>query len=117
MDGENWDDDLLVIIDRLMRRNNTGDKKSLIGKEYFEGDKETVSTRELFDIGVIIDVINDNAYETMGEYAEDYPDLSPEERDEFMDLIVGFLDKKDPCDFFHVVNIRKKTIEEKDLVL
>jgi hypothetical protein len=40
---------------------------------------------------------------------------SPEEKNEFMDLITGFLDKKDPRGFFHVTNIREKRITEKDL--
>jgi hypothetical protein len=115
VNGEDWVDDFSVVVDRLMGRHKTEDKKSLIGKEYFEGDKKPAPTRELFDIDTIIDVINENAYEAMGEYAEDYPNLSPEERGEFMDLIVGFLDKKDPCGFFHVENIRKKTITEKDV--
>jgi hypothetical protein len=114
-DRETWDDEFSGIIDRLMRWYKKEDKKSLIGKKCFVGDKEPASTIELFGIDMIIWAINESARDVMGIHAEDYPNLSREEKNEFMDLIVGFLDKKDPRSFFRVVNIHEKTITEEDL--
>jgi hypothetical protein len=114
LDEEYWTDDFSEIIDGFLDRHG-GDEKEIIGLKYYEGKKIPVSTKDLISVGAIIDAINENAFEVMGEWAEDYPILDEQEKNELKDLIVEFLDKKDPCAIFRVENICEKKITEKDL--
>jgi hypothetical protein len=92
-----------------------GDTRGLIGAEYFEGDQVPVTTDGLVSIDMVIEVIHDNAREIMGEYAEDYPNLTNEEEAELKGIIVSFLDKKDPRGYFKVENVVTKTITAEDM--
>jgi hypothetical protein len=114
MNEDIWEENFSMMLDRLADRHG-GDRRPLVGLKYFEGDKILVPTGELFCVDVIICAINEQVYEVMGEWGEDYPTLDEQERGELKDLIVGFLDKKDPHGFFHVKNVCKKEITEKDL--
>jgi hypothetical protein len=112
-DEECWEIDFDIFLDRLLSQEK--DRRDLIGSKYFEGDQIPISTGELFDIGMVLDAINENAYDEIGEWAEDYPDLTDEERQEFKKLIVSFLDNKHKHGFFRVINICKKIITAEDL--
>jgi hypothetical protein len=109
-----WTDDFSLITDSLIDRHD-GDRNSIIGQKYYEGDKIPISTKELIDVDVIIDTINESVFEIISEWGEDYPMLDEQEKEELLNLLVGFLDKKHPHGFFHVQNICKKKITEKDL--
>jgi transcriptional regulator with XRE-family HTH domain len=112
---EYWVTDKATLLDFLMVKLHAENIQGLIGAEYFEGDQVPVTTEELVDIDTILYFIGDNAYDIMGEHAEDYPNLDEEEKKEFKELIVSFLDKKDPHGFFKIKNVVKKTITAEDL--
>jgi hypothetical protein len=76
---EQWDTDFDTVLDELMIKEDAKNRQDLIGAQYFEGVSISVKTEEFFDIDMILDAINEDAYEKMGEYAEDYPDLTSEE--------------------------------------
>jgi hypothetical protein len=50
-----------------------------------------------------------------GEYAEDWPDLTPEDKRKLEDLIVRFLSKRHVKEFYEAKNIVKKTITKDDI--
>jgi hypothetical protein len=115
LDEENWELDWDTFLDVLADREEAEDRRDLIGVEYFEGDSIPITTGEVVDIDRILDGINKDAYEKMGECAEDYPDLTDKEKAKFKELIVSFLDKKDRRNIFNIENSRKKTITAEDL--
>jgi hypothetical protein len=103
------------LIDSLMWLHKTQNKLDLIGKEYFEGDPVRPKVRDLVDADGIIDYISENAYENYGEFAEDWPDLTTEEKEQFEDLIVKFLEEKAPPSFYRIENSVAKKITAEDL--
>jgi hypothetical protein len=114
-DEEYWELDWDTFLDVLADRKNAADRRDLIGVKYFEGDSIPITTGEVVDIDRLLNGINEDAWEKMGEYAEDYPDLTGEEKAEFKELIVSFLDKKDRRNIFTIENSRMKTITAEDL--
>jgi hypothetical protein len=115
-DGEYWEIDWDTFLDILMDRIGAEDEQGLIGAEYYEGDQVPVTTGELVDIDAVLDIIGETAWDVIGEYADDYPKFTDEEKAELKKLIVGFLDKKGRPDYFHVENAVKKTITAEDLI-
>jgi hypothetical protein len=116
VDGEEyWVTDRKTLLDLLTGKLHAENERDLIGAEYFEGDQVPVTTGELFDVDSVIDIIHENAWEIMGEYAEDYPDLTDGEQAELKGMIVAFFDKKDPRGYFKVENAVKKTVTAEDL--
>jgi hypothetical protein len=113
--GEDWEYDWDTFLDVLMNHIGVGDTRGLIGAEYFEGDQVPVTTDQLVDIDAALDMINETAWEIMGEHGEDYPNLSDKDKAELKGIIVSFLDKKDPRGYFKVEDYVKKTITAEDL--
>jgi hypothetical protein len=114
VDGENFFE-REELIDWLMGKHHIENRQELIGLGYYEGDKTYANVRSLIGIDGIIDIMSENAYEIGGEWAEDWPTLSKEEKSELENLIVDFLEKKSPVDFYRVENIVKKTITPGDI--
>jgi hypothetical protein len=114
-DGEYWELDRDTFLDVLMDSLGVENEQGLIGAEYFEGDKVPVTTEEAVDIDAVLYVISESAWEVMGEYAKDYPNLTGDEKAELKRMIVSFLDKKDHHGVFQVENVCKKTITAEDL--
>jgi hypothetical protein len=110
-----WETDWDTFLDVLMDRVGVENEQGLIGAEYFEGDKVPVTTGDLVSIYFVIETINETAWDVMGEHAEDYPNLTNEEKAELKEIIVSFLDKKDPRGYFKVEDYVKKTITAEDL--
>jgi transcriptional regulator with XRE-family HTH domain len=115
LDGEYWVIDWGELLDLLMGKLRSKNIQDLIGAEYFEGDQVPVNTSEMVDVDPLIDSINENAMDEVGEYAEDYPNLTKDDREELNDLIVSFLDKKHPVRFFNVIEFCNKKITLEDL--
>jgi hypothetical protein len=112
---EDWAEDWGDLLDRLMGERAIEKEQDLIGEEYFEGDAIPVPLRRLIPIDTIIDVMNEEAWDVAGEYAEDWPDLTSEDKMKLEDLIVRFLSKKHAKEFYDVKNIVKKTITKDDI--
>jgi hypothetical protein len=103
------------LIDWLMGKHHIKNRQELVGLEYHEGDKTYADVRSLIDIDSIINIMSENAWEIGGEWAEDWPDLSEEEKSELENLIVDFLKKKSPVNFFRVENIVRKIMTADDI--
>jgi hypothetical protein len=105
------------LIDRLMGKHHIENRKRLIGLEYYEGDPIPITVRRLVQPNVesFIYILNEEALELAGEWAEDWPDLSTEEKIELENLVVDFLERKSPAGFFRVNNIVKKLVTEDDI--
>jgi hypothetical protein len=110
-----WVEDWGDLIDCLMSERKIENEQDLIGEEYFEGDVVPIPLRTLIPITTIIDVLNEKALEIAGEYADDWPKLTPEDMKELEDLIVSFLEKKHVRKFYDIENIVKKTITKEDI--
>jgi hypothetical protein len=112
---EDWEEDWGMFLDDF--KNNLGieNDQDLIGEEYFECDQVPVETGEMVDIDAILDIIQETAWDVMGEYGEDYPDLTSHEKIELKGMIIDFLDKKDGRGVFNVKNLCKKTITAEDV--
>jgi hypothetical protein len=113
--SEKWIEDWGDLLDRLMSEWEIENEQDLIGEEYFEGDVVPIPFRRLIPIITIIDALNDEALEIAGEYADDWPKLTPEDMKELEDLIVSFLEKKHVRKFYDIENIVKKTITKEDI--
>jgi hypothetical protein len=113
VDGDVWTKEWETLTDLLMAHLKM-ESKSLVGLNYFEGDVVNWNVRQLVHARMdsIIDGLEEEAYEEGGEWADDWPDLSGEEKDELEDLIAGFLEKKSPCSFYHVQNVIEKIMTE-----
>jgi hypothetical protein len=112
---EDWEEDWGEFLGQLMGYYETGDEEKLIGKEYFEGEFIPIPMRNLVHIKSIIGALNEAAWESAGEYAEDWPNLSAEDEAELQDVIAEFLEKKHVPTFCDIKNIQKKTITAEDL--
>jgi hypothetical protein len=116
LDGENYNiRDWKELISGLMCLYNTQNKSELIGKEYFEGEPVKPLARDFVNVDSIKDSISENAYENYGEFSEDWPDLTMEEKKQLEDLIVKFLEEKSPPGFYQIENSVAKKITAEDL--
>jgi hypothetical protein len=116
LDGEIYNiSDRKELIDELMWLHKTQDNLDLIGKEYFEGNPVRPKVRDLVDVDGFIDYISENAYENYGEFAENWPDLTTEEKKHLEDLLVEFLEEKAPPSFYRIENSVAKKITAEDL--
>jgi hypothetical protein len=112
---EDWEEDWGEFLGQLMEYYETEDEEKLIGKEYFEGEFVPVPMRNLVHIKAIIGALNEEAWDSAGEYAGDWPNLSAEDEAELQDVIAEFLAKKHVPTFCDIKNIQKKTITAEDL--
>jgi predicted house-cleaning noncanonical NTP pyrophosphatase (MazG superfamily) len=74
-----------------------------------------VPLRRLIPTDTIIEVMNEKAWDVAGEYAEDWPDLTPEDKRKLEDLIARFLRKRHVKEFCDIQNTVKKIITKDDI--
>jgi hypothetical protein len=111
-----WTKDFGILLGWLMDYHHTDNPEDLIGEKYLVADSVPVDTRDLVDVELIADTIRQQAIDILDfECVEDWPVLTEEEKTEFENMIVEFLDKKDPSGFYLAKNIEEKTIAADDL--
>lgn len=62
----------------------------------------------------IIELIEERAYDIGGEYVDNYPDCSPEQRKELEDFLIKWQEQFKPT-WFNVVNVKEYVVTEEDL--
>jgi hypothetical protein len=112
---EDWVYDWGELLNRLMGEREIEKEQDLIGEAYFEGDISPFPVRNLVPIESIVEVMNEKAWDISGEYAEDWPDLTPEDKKKLKNVIVRFLKKRHVKEFFDIENIVEKIITEDDV--
>jgi hypothetical protein len=86
-----------------------------VGQGIMIGLASDLSPSSLISSADIIDTMNERAYDECGEWAEDYPNLSKEEKSELDNLLWSFFEKHDPRNFWTVEKPIKHTITQAEL--
>jgi hypothetical protein len=73
------------------------------------------SSSYIDDADDIIERMGERAYDKHGEFAEDFPDVTKESKDELTAFLVAWADKYCEARFWGVENIRPYTITAEDL--
>lgn len=85
------------------------------GDIVYVGTKQTIDLARLCDADDVIDILRDRAHDLGGEGAEDYPDVTDEEKKLLTAALSGWIALCCPPTFYGVENIRKHTLTDIDL--
>lgn len=80
---------------------------------YGEAVKPTI--KQLIDANDICDMLTDRAWDLVGEYAEDFPNVSKEAIAELDSLLQSWLTQHCPINFYQVINTREYVITATDI--
>ncbi|HDV6327491.1 TPA: hypothetical protein RJR39_003584 [Burkholderia cenocepacia] len=86
-----------------------------VGDLVFVGEVAPVQSKRLCDADDVIDMIGERAYDEVGEYADGYPDVTPEARAELDALLAGWIEKHAKPTFYSVINVREHIITAEDV--
>lgn len=86
-----------------------------VGDVVFVGDVAPVPIKYLCDADDVIDTMGDRAYDQVGEYADGYPDVTPEAKAELEALLAGWIEKHAKPTFYSVINVREHKITAADI--
>jgi hypothetical protein len=86
-----------------------------VGTEYYEGDTVQNSASQYFCVDSLLDSVGEQAYDDAGEYAEDFPEVSAEKREELNKMVSSWLDANCKVNFYTVQNVEKKFISQEDV--
>ncbi|WP_431207476.1 hypothetical protein [Burkholderia cepacia] len=86
-----------------------------VGDVVFIGEVAPIQTKHLCDADDVIDLIGERAYDEVGEYADNYPDVTPEARAELDALLAGWIEKHAKPTFYSVINVRRHIITAEDM--
>ncbi|QTD91569.1 hypothetical protein J4G50_05180 [Burkholderia anthina] len=86
-----------------------------VGDVVFIGDVAPIPNKHLCDADDVIDMIGERAYDEAGEFADGYPDVTPEAKAELEALLVGWIEKHAKPTFYLVENSREHVITEADM--
>jgi hypothetical protein len=80
------------------------------------GEKKEHDPASFFDADDILESAGERAYDEGGEWADDWPDVTPEARTELDDFLTAWFRKHATCHFYTVVNVKEYAITEQDLI-
>ncbi|MDN7441162.1 hypothetical protein QZM64_18555 [Burkholderia cepacia] len=86
-----------------------------VGDVVFIGEAAPINPKHLCDADDVIDMIGERAYDEVGEYADCYPDVTPEARAELDALLAGWIEKHAKPTFYSVINVREHIITAEDM--
>ncbi|MBR7972908.1 hypothetical protein KDX01_07230 [Burkholderia vietnamiensis] len=86
-----------------------------VGDIVFIGEVAPIQTKHLCDADDVIDMIGERAYDEVGEYADCYPDVTPEAKAELDALLAGWIEKHAKPTFYSVINVREHVITAEDM--
>lgn len=86
-----------------------------VGDIVFVGDVAPVPIKYLCDADDVLDTIGERAYDQVGEYADGYPDVTPEAKAELEALLAGWIEKHAKPTFYSVINVREHIITAEDM--
>ena len=103
-DGEMFDHDYSSIIDQLE-----------VGQTIYEGNSLYCAESDLFDVESILEDIQSNAYDLVGESSDGYTDsINQDAKNELNTFIESWLSKHAPIKFYKVRNVSERVITEDD---
>ena len=86
------------------------------GDSYCVGDMVKFLAKDMVSAGGVIDMIQEEAYNLGGEYADDFLEkVSEEQEEELLNIIAGWIEKNENIDFFNVVNVQTYEFTKEDL--
>lgn len=85
------------------------------GDVVYVGNAKHPKPEQLCDADDIIEMMKDRAWDIVGEYAEDYPEVSDEAHKELDDFIKSWIMKHCPPDFYTVTDVREYILTKEDL--
>lgn len=83
-----------------------------VGQTVYEADATRHPAGYYFDIGHMFEQMGERANDHGGEYADDFPDVSPDKQAELEKLIRAWLDANVKVNFYTVRNSKEITITE-----
>jgi hypothetical protein len=86
-----------------------------VGDTLYYGTAVALDVTKLVDSGDIIEMLGERAWDFAGEWAEDFPDVSKEERNELDDFLKSWFEKYCKPTFYSVKDIKEYTITEEDI--
>lgn len=86
-----------------------------VGQVVYVGDRMPQDPAEWYSADDLIEAIGERAYDTCGECAEGWPDVTPEAKEEFETFLAAWIEKHCPVRFYSVRNVRVYTLTEEDL--
>lgn len=86
-----------------------------VGQVVYVGDKVPQDPSSWFDADDLVEELGNHAYDTCGECAEDWPDVTREAKAEFDAFLAAWIEKHCPVSFYSVTNVRPYTLTEEDL--
>lgn len=86
-----------------------------VGDQVYVGDVVDPDWPAFFDASDLVESLNERAYDTCGECAEDWPQVSDEAKCEFENFMKQWITKHCPVTFYTVANVRPYSITAEDL--
>jgi hypothetical protein len=84
------------------------------GDTVWVGEGVHPEPERLVNEDAIIEHISEQAYDIGGEYADDYPDVTPEQAKELESLVAGWIKRACPPTFYTVENIKPYVLTHED---
>ncbi|UXV17554.1 hypothetical protein N4P55_16815 [Pseudomonas fluorescens] len=86
-----------------------------IGATVWKGEKFPVNIAGYVDVGDVIEMLGERAYDDVGEFAEDWPDVPDEARQELDALLSAWISKHCTATFYCVRNVVEYQITAEDM--
>lgn len=86
-----------------------------VGSTVYYGELHEVDVKSLFHIDYLIETFGEQAWDKVGEAAEDYPNVTNEQVKELSDFIEGWLNKYAKPNFYTVENVKPYILTEQDI--
>ena len=86
-----------------------------VGQVVYFGEKAPPNPAAFFSADDLIDYLNEQAYDSHGECAEDWPEATEAAKAEFDTFLAAWIAKHCPPRFYGVKNIRPYTLTAEDL--
>ena len=86
-----------------------------VGATVWRGEKSPINITGYIDAGDIIEMLGERAYDDVGEFAEDWPDVPDAARQELEELLSTWVSKHCTATFYRVRNVVEYQITVADL--
>lgn len=85
-----------------------------VGATVWKGEKFPINIAGYVDAGDIIEMLGERAYDDVGEFAEDWPDVPDEARQELDALLSEWISKNCTATFYRVRNVIEYKLTAED---
>ena len=85
-----------------------------VGATVWKGEKFPINTAGYVDASDIIEMLGERAYDDVGEFAEDWPDVPDEARQELDALLSEWISKHCTATFYRVRNVVEYKLTAED---